>query len=71
MENINIIIEDMPTTIKAYSVLNSDQTYTIILNARLNQNQQRLSCYHEYKHIINGDYDKKTDVDFIEYDRHK
>ncbi len=65
-----VIYADMPTTIKAYTVINSDNTYTIVLNSRLNREQHLLSYYHEMKHIENNDYDKKCDVNIIEFEAH-
>jgi len=70
MDNVNIILANMPTTIKAYTVSNNDGSYTIVLNARISQEQQRLSCYHERLHILHGDYDKKTDVGLLEVHAH-
>lgn len=65
-----VIYADMPTTIKAYTVINSDNTYTIVLNSRLSREQHLLSYYHEMKHIENNDYDKKCDVNIIEFQAH-
>ena len=60
----------MPTTIKAYTVNNNDNTYTIVSNARLTREQHLQSYYHEMKHIENGDYSKKCDIDIIEINAH-
>ena len=65
-----VIYADMPTTIKAYTEINSDNTYTIVLNSRLSREQHLLSYYHEMKHIENNDYDKKCDVNIIEFEAH-
>lgn len=70
MENYNIILYNMPTGIKAFTRSNPDGTYTIVLNARLSNEQQRLSFYHELMHIQNGDYDRKTDVGMLEIYAH-
>lgn len=71
MDNFNIVLANMPTTIKAYTVSNIDGSYTIVVNARLSSNQQRLSCYHEMQHINNNDYDKKMDVGLLEIYAHQ
>ena len=71
MENCNIVLSNMPTTIKAYTVYNADGTYTIVINARLSNEQQRMSCYHEMRHIQNGDYDKEIDVGLLEIYAHQ
>lgn len=70
MEVINTLCADMPTSIKAYTVLNKDDTYTIILNARICHEQQLNAYYHELQHIRNGDYEKRTSADFIEIMAH-
>lgn len=58
----------MPTTIKAYTVINSDNTYTIALNSRLNREQHLLLYHHKLQHIENGDYKRNCDVNIIEID---
>ena len=40
MENINTIYANLPTTIPAYIVENSDMSYTIVLNARLSSGKK-------------------------------
>lgn len=65
-----VIYADMPTTIKAYTVANSDNTYTIVLNSRMSREQHLISYYHEMKHIENNDYDKKCDINIIEFQAH-
>ena len=71
MRNINILYADMPGTIKAYTVNNKDATFTVVLNARLTQEQHLVSYCHEMEHISNGDYDKKVGVDLIEIYAHR
>lgn len=61
----------MPGTIKAYTVNNKDDTYTIVLNARLSHEQHLVSYKHELMHIINGDYNSRcNDVGIIEINAH-
>lgn len=64
--DVNVLLADMPGTIPAYCVANSDLSFTIVLNARLNYEQQLLAYHHEMQHIENGDYDKKCSADLIE-----
>lgn len=71
MENYNIILYDMPTGIKAFTRSNPDGTYTIVLNSRLSDEQQRLSFYHELMHIQNGDYDRKMAIGMLEIYAHR
>lgn len=61
---------NMPSSIRAYTVLNSDDSYTIILNSRLSREQHLLSYYHEMRHIEDGDYEKHCSVDLIELMAH-
>lgn len=65
-QDINVLLADMPGTIGAYTVSNADLSYTIVLNSRLSYERQLLAYHHEMKHIENGDYDKKCNVDLIE-----
>lgn len=68
----NVIYMDMPTTIKAYTVNNKDNSFTIILNSRLNREQHLKSYHHELTHIERGDYDSQfMDADIIEINAHK
>lgn len=61
----------MPGTIKAYTVNNKDDTYTIVLNARLSHEQHLISYKHELQHIMNGDYNSRSnDVGIIEINAH-
>jgi len=60
----------MPTTIRSYVVACQNNFFTIVLNARLSTEQNLLSYRHEIEHIQNGDYDKKCDVNLIEFNAH-
>lgn len=65
-----VVLENMPTRIKAYSRENEDDSYTIVLNARHCTEQQRKSFHHEIKHILRNDHIAE-DVDGIEYKTHE
>lgn len=66
MNNVtNVIVTDMPVSIKAYTVSNSDGSYTIVLNGRHSAEQRLVSYAHELAHIENLDFEK-SDVDLIE-----
>lgn len=69
-DNIFIRYADMPITIKSYTILNPDMTFTIILNSKLTREQNIISYAHEYNHIINNDYDKKMDINLLEICAH-
>lgn len=67
--DVNCVMANMPAAIKAYTTLNNDDTYTIILNSRLTYEQHLKSYAHELFHIKNGDYEKNN-VDMIEFRAH-
>lgn len=53
-ENINVVLTDLPTTIKEYVIANKDMSYTIVLNSR-HSYETRFNAYnHAIKHITNG-----------------
>lgn len=62
---------EMPATVRSFVIVNSDSTYTIILNSKLSHEQNITSYWHEIDHIKNGDYDKKCSADLIEIVAHK
>jgi Zn-dependent peptidase ImmA (M78 family) len=61
------IFKDLPTQIKALTIKNRDDSYTVILNSRLSYEQQRQSFLHELQHITNYDLEKECDIDELEY----
>ena len=65
-----VVMYDLPTSIKALTTNNSDGGYTIFINARLNSEQQHISFEHELEHINNRDFDKMINIDEIEYSAH-
>ena len=69
--DVNCAMAELPYALKAFTVSNSDNTFTIILNSRHTHEQHLRSYHHEMQHIENGDYDKKCDVDVLEFWTHK
>lgn len=68
----NVIYADMPATIKAYTVNNQDDSFTIVLNSRLSREQHLRSYHHELTHIERGDYERQCkDVDIVEIFAHQ
>ena len=61
----------LPTTIRGFVRKNSDLTYTIVLNDKLNYEMQRRCFVHEMYHIERGDLDKECSVDTVETEVHK
>lgn len=70
-DTINVVMSDMPTTIKEYVVANPDLSYTIVLNPRHSHMQLLNAYHHAMKHIENGDFDKDCSVDLIEIYAHE
>lgn len=69
MEDINVQIMDMDTMIPEHLVKNTDDSYTIFLNARLSRDSQLKSYCHALRHIMENDF-QKTDVQEIESSAH-
>lgn len=61
---------DMPIKLKGYTVKNDDDTYTIFLNSRANRETQLLAYQHEMSHIKNGDFERDTTADCVEFKAH-
>lgn len=59
---------DLPPRIKGFVVRRNGED-VIILNSRLNREQNMKTYLHEKKHIENGDFEK-LNVDEIERDAH-
>lgn len=69
--DVNVVLADMPGTIKEYVVANKDLTYTVVLNAK-HSLETRLKAYmHALSHIDNGDFEKSCSADVIEVYAHK
>ena len=71
METIQVILVTMPAKIKALTIRNSDDSYTILINAGLSSIAQCRAYDHELEHINNHDYDQMYDVSDLERIRHK
>ena len=67
--DVNCVLADLPSTVPAYVVSNSDCSYTIVLNARHTHEHHLISYYHEMNHIENGDYEKRN-ADIVEIHAH-
>ncbi|MGE4272104.1 MAG: hypothetical protein AB7E31_04440 [Desulfitobacterium sp.] len=68
---INVNFLELPCRIKAVSLKNDDDSYTVILNSKLSAEQQKDSFQHELDHIENDDFCTDSDVDEIEHLAHK
>ena len=64
-----VYLIDLPCDIKGYTVQNLDGEQVIVLNARLNWEQNLKSYEHELRH--ENDFGKYDSADQLEYMRHK
>lgn len=70
IQDVNIILANMPARVTAFTRCNCDMSYTIVINSRLNYESQLNAHHHEMIHIENGDYNKKCSADIIEFYAH-
>lgn len=70
MDYIGVYLVDLPHSIRGFTKMNKDGSYTMLINARLNSEMQLQTYNHEMMHINNEDYDNRVDVDKTEYERH-
>ena len=54
------------STIKETVTCNEDGSYSIFINARLNQEQQNDAYMHALKHILKLDFESNNSVDRLE-----
>ena len=67
VENITTIYRNLPYSVSAFTMHHAaDDWYTIVLNSRKSDYQQRKSFEHELRHIINRDFEVDKDVEVIE-----
>ena len=70
-DNINILLLDLPCSIKGYTLLNSDGSYTITINSRLNFEKQHEVYEHDLSHIVGDDFSVTSELlDDLELERH-
>ena len=73
MDEVRVIYADLPPHIKGMLVKTFDEEdyYTIVINSRLNAEQQREAYEHEIKHMRARDFcEVEKTVDEVEYIRH-
>ena len=58
LDDINIIVRNMHPCIKGHVSKNRDGSHTILINARLNYEQQKEVYEHEINHIVKEDFEK-------------
>ena len=70
VEYIAVHLVDLPHGVRGFTKKNKDGSFTVMINARLSSEMQISTYDHEIKHIENGDYESKVDVDLLEKHRH-
>jgi len=68
--DINLFYLDMPCRIRGFTYEQDINNYIIVINTKLNAEQQLKAYEHEMKHIKNGDFEKYN-IDLIELATHK
>lgn len=68
--DVNIILVNFSTPGKEMVVQNEDDSYTILINAKLSQDGQLRAYQHALNHIASGDFEK-SDVQNIELQAHE
>ncbi|MBE5987113.1 hypothetical protein [Lacrimispora defluvii] len=58
-EAIGVHFLDMDSGIEEQVICNTDGSFTIIINSRLNQERQMQAYQHALRHIANDDFNKK------------
>lgn len=73
MNETRVIFCDLPPAVKGMLVrtFDGDECYTVVINSRLNIEQQRAAYEHELKHMRVRDFDEVSkSADEIEAKRH-
>lgn len=64
-----VLSDDMPSGFKGHVNHNRDDSYTILINAKLSYEEQKEVYLHELSHIANRDFER-SNCDLIEYSAH-
>ncbi len=69
---MDIIVKlcDLPPRVKAFTRANPDDSYTVILNAKMCRDGQVAAFNEEMRHISGGDFDSIDPANLIERARH-
>lgn len=66
-----ILLMDLPSSIRGFTVSNSDDTYTIVLNAHHTLEMHQETVCHEMAHIRCNDFRRNVEVNALEWIRHE
>lgn len=64
MSDVHVVLRDLPTTIRGFCCLGSDDEPIIVLNSRMPVEIQKKTYQHELRHIESGEMD---DPEYDEY----
>jgi len=64
MDNIPIVLKDLPVHVRGFVCLGSDFEPIIVINARMSKEQQLRTYRHEIKHLQRGEM---YNVNYHEY----
>lgn len=64
MDNIPIVLKDLPVHVRGFVCLGSDFEPIIVINARMSREQQLRTYKHEIKHLQRGEM---YNVNYHEY----
>ena len=64
MDDNEVILQDLPTSVRGFVFLGDDGEPMIVVNSRLTREQNRRTFRHEKKHIVMNEL---SDPTFIEY----
>lgn len=74
-ERINIMLLDLPSSVKGFVVQtfddNGEAFYNICINSNKSEEVRIQAMRHEFSHIVNGDFDSELDANVIEAQRSK
>lgn len=65
MDEVPVVLRDLPTTARGFVTIGSDNEPLIIINSRMTVEQQHKTYLHEMSHIITG---QLYDEDYVEYE---
>ena len=66
----NLVLLDLDTMVGETICKNDDDSFTIFINSRLSCEAQKMCFEHALDHVRHDDW-SKSDVQLIEYERHK
>lgn len=70
IQDVNVILQKLPNTIRGFCVSNADTTYTVVLNSNSTHEQRMATYQHELEHILNDDHSSNETIDKIEHKAH-